>query len=131
VITLEVEGIPMLTLGDFTQLIEALRDDAHPLGTLAAWRNFEQVDPRDLYCALDVTCRLFLRHDEKGDVARKVINAAVERQVPPLAHRVGIGVVDGTGRGPSRPLMRLSGEASATIPTLPHSGAPRARSGPW
>ena len=25
-------------------------------------------------------------------------------QVPPLAHRVGIGVVDGTGRGPPRPL---------------------------
>ena len=25
-------------------------------------------------------------------------------QVPPLAHRVGIGVVDGTGRGSPRPL---------------------------
>jgi hypothetical protein len=79
---LEIEGEPILTLGDFTQLIEGLRDDAHALGPLAAWRNFEQVDPRDLYCALDVTCRLFLRHDEKGDVARKIIDAAVERLEP-------------------------------------------------
>jgi hypothetical protein len=76
---LELDGVPILTLGDFTQLVEGLRDDAQPLGVLAAWRNFEHVDPRQLYCTLDVTCRLFLRDDEQGDVARKIIDAAVER----------------------------------------------------
>jgi hypothetical protein len=46
---LEVAGVPLLTLGDFTQLVDGLRDDAAPPGTLAVWRSFEDVDPRQLY----------------------------------------------------------------------------------
>ena len=37
----------------------------------------------------------------------------------------------GPGVGRHAPSMRLSGEASATIPTLPWQGAAQARSGPW
>ena len=37
----------------------------------------------------------------------------------------------GPGVGRHAPSMRVSGEASATIPTLPWQGAAQARSGPW
>jgi hypothetical protein len=76
---LEVDGEPILTLGDFTQLVAGLEDDAYPLGTLAAWRNFEPVDPQALANQLGVTCRLYLRDDEKGQVAGRIIDAALDR----------------------------------------------------
>jgi hypothetical protein len=76
---LEVNGVPIMTLGDFTVLINGLSDDAQPLGTLGAWRNFEPVDPQALHNTLAVTCRTFSKPGPAGDPARRVIDGALTR----------------------------------------------------
>ena len=68
-----------MTLGDFTTLVDGLSPDAQPLGTLGAWRNFEDVDPQALHNTLAVTCRTFSKPGPAGDPARAVIEQALTR----------------------------------------------------
>ncbi len=77
--SLECDGTPILTLGDFSQLIAGLSDDAQPLGTLAAWRNFEDVDPQELHNTLHITCRSYVKPGADGDSARAIIDNACTR----------------------------------------------------
>jgi hypothetical protein len=78
-VSLEVSGTPIMTLGDFTMLVDGLSDDARPLGTLAAWRNFEDVDPQELHNQLHITCRSYAKPGADGDNARAIIDNACER----------------------------------------------------
>jgi hypothetical protein len=84
---LEVDGFPILSRGDFADLMHGLTNDGPPIESLAAWLHGEDVPPEDLHQALDIGARIRANDDPRTTM---LIDAACKKLEDLWPEKVGV-----------------------------------------